>query len=102
MYAATTKSCNLPSRIQTRDRLIIRLQHPTREVGFHPSQRFARENGEPHGNQGAGSRIEQSMRPGHANQPVSQIRTCPSDGRDLSILTERVAYLAIAGDDLDR
>src|SRR5579864_5363122 len=85
MHSATTKTGDFPSRIQTSYWLIIRLQHPTGEVSFHPSQGFAGENREPYGNQGARSRIEQSVRLRHANQSVSQIRTHSSDGGHLGI-----------------
>src|ERR1700686_2082156 len=98
MHAATTKTRDFPGRIQTRYWLIIRLQHPTGEVSFHPSQGFASENGEPHGNQGTRSRIEQSVRLRHAKQSISQIRTRSSAGNHLGIVTERVRYLAITGD----
>src|SRR3989440_5814908 len=96
VHTPTTKTRHLTSSIETRNRLIIRLQHTTSKVGLHSSQRLARENRESYSNQGTRGRIEQLVRLRHANEPVSQERARPSDCYHLSVLTESIPYLAVA------
>src|SRR2546421_8885223 len=95
VHTPATKTRHFTSSIETRNRLIIRLQHAASKVGLHSSQRLARENRESYSNQGASSRIEQLVRLRHANESVSQKRARPSDGYHLGILTASIPYLAV-------
>ena len=68
---------------------------PRIQVGFNTAQSLARDDPKAHGDQGTGTRIEQPMRPRHADEPVPNVGSRSADGRHLRVFAETIFDLAI-------
>src|SRR5450432_1593252 len=99
MYTTTTKARHFTCCIEAGQGLTICLQNTTRKIGFNTSQGFARQDRQPDCDQRSSGGIEDAMWLRNTYQLVADVVPCPTDGRDLSILSIGIGDLTIAVND---
>jgi hypothetical protein len=95
VQAASSESVNFPRRVEAGNGLPVPAKDTGIQVGFNTAQGLAGDDPKAHGNQGAGTRIEQPMQPRHADEPVPDIGPRSSNGDQLCVLAEAVFDLTI-------
>jgi hypothetical protein len=73
VHAAAAESRNLSGGVKPLHRLTVGAQHAAVEIGLQAAQRLAGQDVEANRNQRTRVGIEQTVRPGRADEPVTEI-----------------------------
>src|SRR5262249_56400555 len=90
VHAAAPETGDLARGIDARQRLAERREDACAEIGLEPTERLARQDGKPHGDQRARRGIENPVRLGDPDQPVAQVAASAVDRGDLRVLAEGI------------
>ena len=96
MHAAAAEPVDLAGGVQPGQRLAGGGQAAAGQVGLEAAEGLAGQDVQAYGDQRAGLRVEQPVRPGDPDQPVAAVAPGAVDRGDLGVLGVGVVDLAVA------
>ena len=100
MHASAAEAGDFARRVESGYRLAIVAQHSAREIGLESTEGLARKNRETHRDEWTRLRVQQSMRPGDANQLVADVLACTAERRDLGVAVDAHGIVRVRRDEV--
>ena len=100
VHPAAAEPGHLTRGIQAEDRLAVRTEDPTGEIGLQSTKGLAGEDPQPNRDQGAGSPIEQPVRPRHTDQSIAEVASGGANRQRLLVVGGWIVDRLIPSGDL--